>query len=151
MNALRFEKGLSRLCLFLTVTKKYTNYFFLHTSISFPFLFGVMFGDVGHGIIMALFGAWMVIWEKPLAAKKSNNEIWNIFFAGRYIILMMGVFSIYTGSIYNDVFSKSVNIFGSAWSINYNTSTIMSNKGLTLNPSTDTGHDPYRKKHLELY
>lgn len=115
----------------------------LYTIITFPFLFAVMFGDLGHGIIMTLFGAWMVIWEKPLAAKKSNNEIWNIFFAGRYIILLMGLFSMYTGTIYNDLFSKSMNIFGSAWKINYNASTIMGNKDLQLNPTTDTGHEPY--------
>uniref|UniRef100_A0A182R8D8 V-type proton ATPase subunit a n=1 Tax=Anopheles funestus TaxID=62324 RepID=A0A182R8D8_ANOFN len=115
-----------------------------YTIITFPFLFAVMFGDLGHGTIMALFGLWMVLKEKPLAAKKSDNEIWNIFFGGRYIIFLMGVFSMYTGFVYNDIFSKSLNLFGSAWSINYNTSTVMTNKALQLDPAgKDYAQTPY--------
>lgn len=110
-----------------------------YTIITFPFLFAVMFGDLGHGAIMALFGLWMVLKEKPLAAKKSDNEIWNIFFGGRYIIFLMGCFSMYTGLIYNDIFSKSLNLFGSGWTINYNVTTVMSNKALQLDPKHDFG------------
>ncbi|XP_055321955.1 V-type proton ATPase 116 kDa subunit a 1 isoform X2 [Sitodiplosis mosellana] len=114
-----------------------------YTIITFPFLFAVMFGDLGHGTIMALFGLWMILKEKPLAAQKSDNEIWNIFFGGRYIIFLMGVFSMYTGLIYNDIFSKSLNIFGSNWEVNYNTSTIMSNEGLQLDPKTSFTNSSY--------
>lgn len=115
-----------------------------YTIITFPFLFSVMFGDLGHGMIMAMFGLWMIIKEKPLAAKKSDNEIWNIFFGGRYIIFLMGVFSMYTGSIYNDMFSKSLNVFGSHWFTNYNASTVVENKVLQLDPKgEDFAQTPY--------
>ena len=87
----------------------------VYTIATFPFLFAVMFGDFGHGFILFLFGLFMVVKEGSLEKKVENNEIASIFFGGRYIITFMGFFSIYTGLIYNDVFSKSVGIFKSAW------------------------------------
>ncbi|KAJ3216741.1 H(+)-transporting V0 sector ATPase subunit a [Dinochytrium kinnereticum] len=86
----------------------------IFTIITFPFLFAVMFGDFGHGILITIFAAWMVAYEAKLAQKK-GGEIWAIFFSGRYIILLMGIFSIFTGLIYNDIFSKNMNLFGSAY------------------------------------
>lgn len=115
----------------------------LYTIISFPFLFAIMFGDTGHGMILAVFAGYMVLNEKKLSKQKSSNEIWNIFFAGRYIILLMGLFSMYTGMIYNDIFSKSTNIFGTSWTINYTESTVMTNKELTLDPKYDYSQVPY--------
>ncbi|XP_014245398.1 V-type proton ATPase 116 kDa subunit a-like isoform X2 [Cimex lectularius] len=109
----------------------------LYTIITFPFLFGVMFGDLGHGLLLSIFAIWMVLYEESLMKKKSTNEIWNIFFGGRYIILLMGLFSVYTGIIYNDMFSRSLNIFGSSWKVNYNVSTITSNSYLQLSPAKE--------------
>ena len=91
----------------------------MYTIITFPFLFAVMFGDAGHGCIMLGFGLYMCIKEKMLEARKIDNEIWKYFFNGRYLITIMAMFSIYTGLIYNDIFSKSINIFGSSFQVSY--------------------------------
>jgi V-type H+-transporting ATPase subunit a len=42
----------------------------LFTVITFPFLFAVMFGDFGHGIIASIFAGWMCYNEKSLSKKK---------------------------------------------------------------------------------
>ncbi|XP_072939413.1 V-type proton ATPase 116 kDa subunit a 1-like [Epargyreus clarus] len=116
----------------------------LYTIITFPFLFAVMFGDLGHGIIMTTFAAFTVIFEKKLSKNKTDNEIWNIFFGGRYIILLMGLFSMYTGLIYNDVFSKSLNIFGSSWRNVYDMATLNSTqKNFDLDPAEAYTPGPY--------
>ena len=104
------------------------------TIITFPFWFGVMFGDAGHGVVVLAFAIWMVLQEKQLEAKRIDSEIWQIFFGGRYLILLMSIFSIYTGLIYNDVFSKSLNVFGSSWQVDISEETLLTLKDDMLNP-----------------
>ncbi|XP_077413725.1 V-type proton ATPase 116 kDa subunit a isoform X3 [Vanacampus margaritifer] len=118
-----------------------------YTIITFPFLFAVMFGDLGHGVLMTCAALYLVLRESRLIAQKNDNEMFSMVFAGRYIILMMGVFSIYTGIIYNDCFSKSLNVFGSGWSVrpmfdarkggNWTFETLEGNKVLQLDPAVD--------------
>ena len=91
----------------------------MYTIATFPFLFAVMFGDAGHGLIMLTAALWMILAEKSLEPKRNISEIFNIFFGGRYIVFLMSIFSIYTGLIYNDIFSKSFNIFGSHFKVLY--------------------------------
>ena len=86
----------------------------LYTIVTFPFLFAVMFGDFGHGILMTCAALAMVYFEKPMSRTKLN-ELVSMAFYGRYIMLLMGVFSIYTGLIYNDCFSKALTLFPSQW------------------------------------
>lgn len=84
--------------------------------VTFPFLFAVMFGDFGHACIMLAASLAMIYWEKPL--KKVTFELFAMVYYGRYIALVMAVFSVYTGLIYNDVFSKSMTLFSSQWEWN---------------------------------
>ncbi|XP_077993594.1 V-type proton ATPase 116 kDa subunit a 1-like [Glandiceps talaboti] len=108
-----------------------------YTIITFPFLFAVMFGDGGHGVIMALFGIWLCAFEKKLAASAKQSEMWGTIYAGRYVVLLMGCFSVYSGFIYNDFYSKSINIFGSSFSTNgTDNTTIRMSQYVTLDPNT---------------
>jgi len=84
------------------------------TIITFPFLFAVMFGDVGHGFLMTLFAVVLILKEKQLSNMKLN-EMFRMCFDGRYLLLLMGAFSIYTGLIYNECFSVPLNLLGSNW------------------------------------
>ena len=43
--------------------------------ITFPFLFAVMFGDLGHGFIVTLLATLMVYYAKPLAKKFGGDEV----------------------------------------------------------------------------
>uniref|UniRef100_A0A3P8XFH9 V-type proton ATPase subunit a n=1 Tax=Esox lucius TaxID=8010 RepID=A0A3P8XFH9_ESOLU len=115
-----------------------------YTIITFPFLFAVMFGDMGHGVLMTCAALYLVLRESRILSQKTENEMFNMVFAGRYIILLMGIFSVYTGIIYNDCFSKSLNMFGSGWSVrpmfnpkggNWTFETLSENKVLQLDPA----------------
>ncbi|PAV58644.1 hypothetical protein WR25_10033 isoform C [Diploscapter pachys] len=97
-----------------------------YTIITFPFIFAVMFGDAAHGLILLLAGLFFIFNEKKITSARIQDEIFNTFFNGRYLIVLMGLFSIYTGTLYNDAFAKSVNVFGSSWSSPYNDSEVVS-------------------------
>jgi V-type H+-transporting ATPase subunit a len=76
------------------------------TMVTFPFIFGIMYGDVGHGSMMFLFAIWAC-----LNAEKLRYSVPGLYGA-RYMVLMMGFFATYAGFMYNDFFSLGMNLFG---------------------------------------
>eukprot|EP01023_Acetabularia_acetabulum_P010235 TRINITY_DN1468_c0_g2_i1.p1 TRINITY_DN1468_c0_g2~~TRINITY_DN1468_c0_g2_i1.p1 ORF type:complete len:887 (+),score=191.34 TRINITY_DN1468_c0_g2_i1:21-2681(+) len=84
------------------------------TIITFPFLFAVMFGDFGHAALMLVFALALIMNEKKML-KQQLNDMVDMAFAGRYVILLMGIFSVFTGLMYNEFFSMPVDIFGNQY------------------------------------
>ncbi|XP_012449923.1 V-type proton ATPase subunit a3 [Gossypium raimondii] len=82
----------------------------VYTIVTFPFLFAVMFGDWGHGICLLLATLFFIIREQKLSSQKLG-DITEMTFGGRYVIMMMSLFSIYTGFIYNECFSVAFDLF----------------------------------------
>ncbi|XP_073278035.1 V-type proton ATPase subunit a3 [Primulina huaijiensis] len=80
------------------------------TIVTFPFLFAVMFGDWGHGICLLLATLFLIFRERKLSSQKLG-DIMEMTFGGRYVILLMALFSIYTGLIYNEFFSVPFELF----------------------------------------
>lgn len=83
----------------------------LFTAATFPFLFGVMYGDIGHGLFLFLSGCYL-LWNEKANDNAKLGEMGEGMHAGRYMITMMGFFAVYAGLIYNDCFSLGINFFG---------------------------------------
>ena len=79
--------------------------------IFFPFLFGIMFGDFGHGFLLAAFGYWLISKEREWEGTSLNDMV-AMCYGGRYVILLNGVFGMYVGLMYNEAFAFPMNFFG---------------------------------------
>lgn len=76
--------------------------------VTFPFLFGVMFGDVGHGFLLFFVGAILCL----IHPKFRNNLDMEGIMSMRYLLVMMGFFAMFCGLIYNEFFAIPMSIFG---------------------------------------
>ena len=81
--------------------------------VTFPFLFGVMFGDIAHGLILFIFGLYLLLNAKNL--KENPNSMLQSSGPLKYMIPMMGFFSLYCGFLYNDFASTSLPLGNSCW------------------------------------
>jgi len=86
----------------------------LFTAATFPFLFGVMYGDIGHGLFLFCAGLYL-LWNEEKNDKAKLDELMGGLHMGRYMITMMGFFAVYAGLVYNDCFSLGLNLFGTRW------------------------------------
>lgn len=89
----------------------------LLTIVTFPFLFGVMFGDIGHGLGLMAVGLASILYADRI---KDIPHLETFYFA-RYMLFMMGFFATYAGFMYNDFLSLGLNIFGSHYATGHET------------------------------
>ena len=78
--------------------------------VTFPFLFGVMFGDIGHGSLLLIVGIILCFMNHKL--KDTAMEAFGMI---RYLILLMGIFATYNGFIYNEFFAIPTDFWGSCF------------------------------------
>ena len=114
------------------------------TIITFPFLFGIMFGDMGHGLILLCITFYLFYLanknrkrfngvinsdEMPLNSDDNINKEYreiNIldsnedsmlktFVQFRYFFLICSIFAIFCGLMYNEFFAIPLNLFGTCY------------------------------------
>jgi V-type H+-transporting ATPase subunit a len=69
------------------------------TSVTFPFIFGMMYGDVGHGSMLFGLGLFMM-WKGSQPGAKYEFPGYPF----RFVITQMGFFAVFAGLMYNDLF-----------------------------------------------
>ena len=106
------------------------------TIITFPFLFGIMFGDMGHGLILLLISLYLFYLANK--GKRNNRNIINndempdnnfeqnildskddsmlkSLVQFRYFFLICSIFAIFCGLMYNEFFSIPLDLFGTCY------------------------------------
>ena len=103
------------------------------TIITFPFLFGIMFGDMGHGLILLLISFYLFyLANKGRRSNVINSDVLpenieqNILDSKedlmlkscvqfRYFFLICSIFAIFCGLMYNEFFSIPLDLFGTCY------------------------------------
>lgn len=82
----------------------------LFTIVTFPFEFGVMFGDIGHGGALFIIGLVLIVFYNNLKSSPLKPLLQL-----RFLLSLMGFFALFCGLIYNDFLSIPWNLFGSCY------------------------------------
>jgi V-type H+-transporting ATPase subunit a len=99
------------------------------TTITFPFIFGMMYGDIGHGTLLFCFGLFLVM--KADDFKYSQPVLYMI----RYMVVSMGFFAVFAGFMYNDLFAMALPMFQSRF------------HSLNSGPAESPQHDDWQPNH----
>jgi V-type H+-transporting ATPase subunit a len=87
----------------------------LFTAGTFPFLFGVMYGDIGHGTCLTLGALFLLMTAEKALGQRGLDPMVKAIYSARYMLLMMGLCALYCGMVYNDYFSLTIDVFGSSY------------------------------------
>jgi V-type H+-transporting ATPase subunit a len=82
----------------------------IFSCVTFPFLFGMMFGDMGHGGLLFIFASFLVLAEPWLRGGAMKGALFL-----RYILLLMGFFAFFCGFMYNDFISIPIHFWESCY------------------------------------
>lgn len=73
-----------------------------------------MFGDFGHGLVLLLFGLFLV-WTYKETTNTIAESYTDSIYKMRYLLVLLGVFSTYSGLIYNEFMSLKIPFFRSCY------------------------------------
>ena len=105
--------------------------------VTFPFLFGVMFGDIGHGIIIFLFALYLLMYNKNINVKEGHSSL-KFLSKFRYFLLLLSICSIYCGLLYNEFMSVPISLHDTCYEYNNNYTNIQKKQGCVYTFGMDT-------------
>jgi V-type H+-transporting ATPase subunit a len=85
----------------------------IFSCVTFPFLFGIMFGDMCHGSLLFLVGVGLCHFCEDIREAIGKRHPLNMFLQLRYLLLLMGLYAAFCGLMYND-FASIPLFFGSS-------------------------------------
>merc|ERR1712178_189632 len=84
----------------------------LFAIVTFPFIFGMMYGDVGHGSLLTLAGCFLCSKGKKLLDMEGGEILYWV----RFLVLQLGLYATFAGFMYNDMFSIGLQLFDTRFS-----------------------------------
>jgi V-type H+-transporting ATPase subunit a len=82
----------------------------------YPFLFGVMFGDIGHAFFYVLAALALLVGSHIVKKKKIDlGDMGETIFSMKWLLVLASICALYCGFIYNECFGLPIYMAKSAW------------------------------------